>query len=75
MLDLRSLLAGAQLTAQEVSPSLASYFNVVDQGADAVLLFDPAGHGGGSAVAVLQGLGSTVTNVNTLLADGAIRTT
>ena len=48
MLDLRNLLAGAQLTGQEVSPNLASYFTVVDQGADAVLLFDPLGHGGGS---------------------------
>lgn len=41
--------------------TVPDYLTVVDQGADALLRFDPAGHGGGSTVVVLQGLGSTVT--------------
>jgi hypothetical protein len=47
---------------------------VVDQGADAVVRFDPAGQGGGGPVVVLRGLGDTVTGLDTLTARGAIRT-
>ncbi len=73
VLDLRSLLSEAQLNIQDVLPKLGSYFTVADQGADAVLLFDPFGHGAGSAVAVLKGIGSAVANIEILSSDNAIR--
>ena len=73
VLDLPSLLSGAQLTAQDVLPNLGSYFSISDQGADAVLLFDPAGHGAGSAVAVLKGLGGEVTSLGVLSGHNALQ--
>jgi hypothetical protein len=53
--------------------ALENYLTVTAQGANALLGFDPTGHGGGSTVAVLLGLGNTVSGLNTLIADGAIR--
>ena len=73
VLDLSSLLAGARLTAQEVLPNLGSYFTISDQGADAVLQFDPLGHGNGSAVAVLKNLGGDVTSLGVLSAHNALQ--
>ena len=73
-LDVRSLFAEVGLNSQDVLPGLGSYLTIVDQGMDAALLFDPTGHGGGSAVAVLQNLGSVVTNLGVLTSHGAIQT-
>ena len=73
VLDLRTLLSEANVDLNGSLSTLGNYLTVTDQGADALLSFDPAGHGGGSAVAVLLGLGSTITGLNTLVADGAIR--
>jgi hypothetical protein len=52
---------------------LGNYVTIVDQGANALVNFDPTGHGGGGTIAVLQGLGSTVTSLQTLITDNAIR--
>ncbi len=73
VLDLRSLLAGAQLTAQDVLSNLGSYFTIADQGADAVLLFDPLGQGNFSAVAVLKGLRESVTDLGVLSGHNALQ--
>jgi hypothetical protein len=55
--------------------ALGNYVTITDQGADALVNFDPAGHGGGTTVAVLQGLGNTVISLDNLVARGAIRLT
>jgi hypothetical protein len=73
VLDVGALLATANVNLNGDLAGLANYLTVVDQGADAVLNFDPSGHGGGSAIAVLQGLGSSVTSVASLIDHGAIR--
>jgi hypothetical protein len=73
MLDLRSLLAGTGLNLTAGIPTLGDYFTVADQGTDALLRFDPSGHGGGGTVAVLQGLGGSVTELQALITQGAIR--
>jgi hypothetical protein len=65
-LDLRGLLSGAALNAQDILPNLGAYFTIIDRGTDASLMFDPAGHGGGAAVAVLANLGSAVTSFSRL---------
>ena len=67
------MLAGTGLDLTGDLSALANFLTVVDQGADALIRFDPTGQGGGSPVAVLQGLGSTVTSLETLLGYGAIR--
>ena len=72
MLDVRSLFAGAQINVQDVLSNLGSYLTVTGQGADAALFFDPLGHGGGTAVAVLQDLGGVVTSLGGLTSRGAI---
>ncbi len=73
VLDFSAVLneAGVDLTGGVAA--LGNYVTIADQGANAVVDFDPTGHGGGSAVAVLQGLGSTVTNLGGLIAQGAVR--
>jgi hypothetical protein len=53
--------------------ALGNYVTIVDQGTNALVNFNPTGHGGGSTVAVLQGQGSTVTSLGALVADNAIR--
>jgi len=73
VLDLRSLLSEANVNLNGNFASLANYVTVTDQGTSAVVNFDTTGQGGGSAVAVLQGLGSTVTNLDSLIAQGAVR--
>jgi hypothetical protein len=52
---------------------LGNYVTIAGQGADALVNFDPTGHGGGGTVAVLQGLGSVVTSLDSLVAQGAVR--
>jgi hypothetical protein len=52
---------------------LGNYVTITDQGADAVVNFDPAGHGGGSPVAELQGLGTAIASLDNLVARGAVR--
>jgi hypothetical protein len=73
VLDVGSLLAGTGLNLTGDIADLSRYLTVVDQGTNALLRFDPTGHGGGSTVAVLQGLGGTVTGLNTLVTQGAIK--
>jgi hypothetical protein len=72
VLDLRSLLTEAGVNLNDSFASLGNYMTVADQGGNALVNFDPTGHGGGGTVAVLQGLGSTVTALDTLIADRAI---
>ena len=71
VLDLRSLLSEANVNLNGSITGLSNYLTVTDQGPNALLSFDPTGHGGGSTIAVLLGLGSTVTGLNTLIADGS----
>jgi hypothetical protein len=71
-LDLQTLIAGSNVDLAAVSAHLASYVTVSDQGANAALLFDPSGYGGGSVVAILDNLGSTVTNLVALTNHGAL---
>ncbi len=73
VLDVRSLLREANVDPHGDFAALSNFLTVRDQGADALLRFDPFGQGGGSTVAVLQGLGGTVTSLDTLIARGAIR--
>lgn len=72
-LDLRSLLSGTGLDLSGDSAALSNYLTVVDQGTNALLRFDPLGHGGGATVAVFRGDGATVTGLSALVADRAIR--
>ena len=72
VLDLRGLLAGAGLNVQDVLPAASSDFTIQDQGANAVLMFDPLGHGGGGAVAVLGNLGGVVTSFSALTSHNAV---
>ena len=73
VLDLRSMLSEANVDLTGDLPALSNYLTVVDQGSNALLNCDPTGHGGGSTVAVLQGLGATVTGLDSLSTLGAIR--
>ena len=73
-LDVRGLFAASGLNAADVMPNLGAYLTVAGQGADAALLFDPTGHGGGNVVAVLTGLGGAVPNTATLTGRGAVLT-
>jgi hypothetical protein len=52
-LDLRALFNEANVNVS----TLSNYLTIVAQGSDTMVSFDPAGHGGGSTVAVMQGLG------------------
>jgi hypothetical protein len=73
VLDLRALPTGTGLNLTASVAALSNYLTVVDQGTDALLRFDPSGQSGGGTVAVLQGLGGSVTGLQTLIAHGAIR--
>jgi hypothetical protein len=74
-LDVSALLSAANIDIKGGVSALSMNLTVVDQGNDALLRFDPAGQGGGSTVAVLQGLGSSVTGLDSLISHGAIRMT
>jgi hypothetical protein len=54
---------------------LSNYLTVTEQGSNVQVNLDPSGQGWGSIVAVLQGVRSTATNLDTLIAEGAIRIT
>jgi uncharacterized repeat protein (TIGR03803 family) len=73
VLDFSSVLSEANIDLTGDIAALGNYVTIADQGANALVNFDPTGHGGGSTVAVLQGLGSTVTGLGTLISDNAIR--
>jgi hypothetical protein len=73
VLDFSSVLSAASINLNGNVAALGNYVTIVDQGANALVNFDPTGHGGGGTIAVLQGLGSTVTGLGTLIADNAIR--
>jgi hypothetical protein len=72
-LDLRSLLSEAIVNLNGDITTLSNYLTVVDQGSDALLNFDPFGHGGGFTIAGLQGLGGVVTGLDSLVDRGAIK--
>jgi hypothetical protein len=72
VLDIRSMLSAANIDLNGDVAALGHYLTVANQGSDALVSFDPAGHGAGSVVALLQGLGGT--GLDTLIAQGAIRT-
>jgi hypothetical protein len=73
VLDVHALLAGTGLALSGDVASLSGFLNVTDQGGNALVSFDPTGHGGGGTVAVLQGLGDGVTGLASLIAKGAVR--
>ncbi len=73
VLDFSAVLSAASINLNGNVAALGNYVTIVDQGANAVVNFDPTGYGGGSAIAVLQGLGSTVTSLGALVTDNAIR--
>jgi hypothetical protein len=73
VLDLRTLLNEANVDLDGNTAVLGNFLAVVDQGADALVNFDPAGHSGGGTVAVLLGVGNAVTSLGGLVADGAVR--
>ena len=73
VLTLRSSLAQANVDLNGDVADLSNYLGITDQGADAVVSFDPNGYGIGSAAAVLPGHGGTVTTLDTLIADRVMR--
>ena len=73
VLDLRSLLAEADINLNGDVAALGNYLTIGDQGADALVRFDPNGQGGGTTVVVLRGSGDVVTGLEPLVAQGAIR--
>jgi hypothetical protein len=73
VLDFSSVLSEAGINLNGGLAALGNYVTIVDQGTNALVNFNPTGHGGGSTVAVLQGQGSTVTSLGALVADNAIR--
>jgi T5SS/PEP-CTERM-associated repeat protein len=73
VLDVRALLAGTGLALTGDIASLSGYLTVADQGANALVRFDPTGQGKGGTVAVLQGLGGSVTGLDSLIAHNAVR--
>jgi hypothetical protein len=73
VLDLRSLLTETNVGLNGGIATLGNYLSITDQGTNALLNFDPTGHGGGSTLATLLSLRVAVTGLNTLIADGAIR--
>ena len=75
VLDFSSLLSAANVDLKGNFANLESYVSVIDQGTQTLIDFDPTGLGGGSTVAVLQGLGSAVTGLDALIAQGAVRIT
>ena len=75
VLDVRALLAAANVDVTGGVSALRNYLSVVDQGNDAAINFDPTGHGGGSTIAVLQGLGGSVSGLGDLVTKGALRFT
>lgn len=52
-LDLRSLFSESGIDRSTAVANLSAYINVSALGSDAVVLFDPTGQAGGSAVATL----------------------
>ena len=75
VLDLRSLATGTglDLTSNVTTPS--TFVTVVDQGAERANSFRPHRTGRRRTVAVLQGLGSTVTGLDSLVRQSAISLT
>ena len=74
-LDVSALLSESHVNLNGDAAALSGYLTIADQGTDALVRFDPIGQGGGITVAVLQGLGGSVTGLDTLLAHNAIRVT
>jgi hypothetical protein len=73
VLDLRTLIAQSHIDLATVSANVGAYVTVSDQGANADLLFDPTGHGGGSVVATLDNMASAITSLADMTGDGALR--
>ena len=73
MLDLRGLLTESALNVEDVLANQANYFAIANEGADALLMFDPLGQGGGDTVAVLTDRGSSVPSFSSLMSNDAVR--
>jgi hypothetical protein len=73
VLNVSSLLVGTGLGLAGDIANLSGYLTVADQGANAVVRFDPTGQGGGSTVAVLQGLGGAVTGLGDLHVQSGVQ--
>jgi len=73
VLDLHSLFSSANVNVNGNFAALRDYVTIVDQGSDAIVMLDPAGHGGGDAIAALRGLGGTITGLDSLVSQNAVR--
>jgi phospholipase/lecithinase/hemolysin len=73
VLNVSSLLVGTGLGLAGDIANLSGYLSVADQGTNAVVRFDPTGQGGGSTVAVLQGLGGVVAGLGDLHVQSAVQ--
>jgi hypothetical protein len=73
ILDFSALLSAANINLNGNIAGLTNYVTITDRGSDALVNFAPTGQGSSSTIAVLQGLGSSVTNLETLIARGTIR--
>ena len=71
-LDVRTLLAEANVDLHADVAGIAGYLAVTDQGSNALVRYDPTGHGGGGTVAVLHGV-ENIAELNTLFTQGAAR--
>lgn len=71
VLNVSSLLSEANVNLNGDVLALSNYLSITDQGGNAFVNFDPTGQsGGGSTVAVLQGLGGVLTGLGQLLGQG-----
>jgi hypothetical protein len=75
VLALHSLLTRTGFNLIGDLSSLRGYLTVVDQGSDMLLNVRPTAPGGGETVPVLHGLGATITGLDQLIAQGALRMT
>jgi phospholipase/lecithinase/hemolysin len=72
-LNVAALLSESNVNLNGDIAGLGGYLTVADQGGNALVRFDPTGHGGGATVAVLQGLGGLVTALDSLHIQGAVQ--
>jgi uncharacterized repeat protein (TIGR03803 family) len=70
-LDLRPLLANIDMKGSVAA--LRNYVTITDHGNDALVKIGPVDQGGGTAVAVPYGPGTTVTRLDNPISQGAIR--
>jgi hypothetical protein len=68
VLDLAAVAAAAGVHPDMTN--IGNYFSTAASPGGTLLNFDPTGHGGGSALALLQGV---TTNMQALISDHALR--